>query len=55
MRLCARSIRLYVSRKNLLEWVPAAQATGARRLDCPASYRRMFGALVFAALALAFG
>ncbi len=47
--------RLYVSHKNLLEWVPAAQATGARRLDLSASYRRMFGALVFAALALAFG
>ncbi|MDI9849908.1 glucoamylase family protein [Rhodoblastus sp. 17X3] len=47
--------RLYVSHRNLLEWVPAAQATGARRLDLSASYRRMFGAPIFAALALAFG
>ncbi len=47
--------RLYVSHKNLLEWVPAAQASGARRLDMSGSYRRMFGALIFGALALTVG
>ncbi|MBB4199779.1 glycosyl transferase [Rhodoblastus sphagnicola] len=47
--------RLLASRKNLLEWVPAAQASQARRLDLGGYYRRMFGASVFAALALVAG
>ncbi len=38
--------RLTVSRKHLLEWVPAAQAADSRRLDLPGFYRRMPGALV---------
>ena len=47
--------RLYVSHRNLLEWVPAAQASKARRLDLPGYYRRMFGAVVIGALALIAG
>ncbi len=47
--------RLLVSRKNLLEWIPAAQASQARRLDLAGFYRRMFGASVFGALALIAG
>jgi cyclic beta-1,2-glucan synthetase len=47
--------RLTVSHKNLLEWVPAAQAANSRRLDLPGSYRRMPGALVIGALALVVG
>jgi cyclic beta-1,2-glucan synthetase len=47
--------RLYVSHANLLEWVPAAQASIARRLDLAGSYRRMFGVAVIAALALLSG
>lgn len=44
--------RLFVSRRHLLEWVPAAAATSARRLDLAAFYRRMAGALFIAAAAL---
>ncbi|MEP9380689.1 glucoamylase family protein [Aquabacter sp. CN5-332] len=44
--------RLLVTRKHLLEWVPAAQASLSRRLDLAGSYRRMAGALAIAALAL---
>jgi len=44
--------RLLVTRRHLLEWVPAAAATSTRRLDLMAFYRRMAGALVIAAVAL---
>jgi cyclic beta-1,2-glucan synthetase len=44
--------RLFVSRRRLLEWVPAAQATMGARLDLLGFYRRMAGALVVAAAAL---
>ena len=44
--------RLCVSRKNLLEWVPAAQAADSRRLDLSRLLRRMHGALAIGALAL---
>ncbi|MFS8041985.1 MULTISPECIES: GH36-type glycosyl hydrolase domain-containing protein [Xanthobacter] len=44
--------RLLVTRRHLLEWVPAAQASLARRLDRAGSYRRMAGALVIAGVAL---
>ncbi len=44
--------RLWVSRSHLLQWVPAAQANQARRLDLMGSYSRMWGALVIGALAL---
>ena len=47
--------RLTVSHKNLLQWVPAAQAKGARRLDLAGFYQRMVGALVIGALALIVG
>ena len=47
--------RLYVSHRNLLEWVPAAQATMTRRLDMSGYYRRMAGALVIGALAVIVG
>ncbi|WP_234054047.1 MULTISPECIES: glucoamylase family protein [unclassified Xanthobacter] len=44
--------RLMVTRKHLLEWVPAAQASLARRPDLAGSYRRMAGALVIAVTAM---
>ena len=44
--------RVYVSRRHLLEWVPAAQAASGARLDISGFYRRMFGAVVIAALAM---
>jgi cyclic beta-1,2-glucan synthetase len=47
--------RLTISRKHLLEWVPAAQAASARRLDLLGFYRRMPGALAIGALALIIG
>ena len=40
--------RLYVTRRHLLEWVPAAQATMAHRLDLLGFYRQMAGSLVIA-------
>ncbi|MBK8174873.1 MAG: glycosyl transferase [Rhodospirillales bacterium] len=45
-------IRLCVTRRHLLEWVTAAQATVGPRLDLFASYRRMAGALVIRGLAV---
>ena len=45
--------RLFVSRKHLLEWVPAAQATIGPQLDLLGFYRWMAGALVIGAIALA--
>ncbi len=51
--------RLFVSRRHLLEWTPAARATASKRLDLPGFALRMIGALgvALAALivALAFG
>jgi len=44
--------RLLVTRRNLLEWVTAAQATMGPRLDVFRFYRRMAGALVIAAAAI---
>ncbi|OYZ98647.1 MAG: glycosyl transferase [Rhizobiales bacterium 17-65-6] len=45
--------RLLVSRRHLLEWVPAAQAGLSSRPDLAGSFRRMAGALLIAAVALA--
>jgi cyclic beta-1,2-glucan synthetase len=45
-------LRLYVTRRHLLEWVTAAQATIGPRLDLLGFYRRMAGALVVSGLAL---
>ncbi len=51
--------RLFVSRRHLLEWAPAAQASAAKRLDLPGFAVRMSGTFVVAAtvllLALLFG
>ncbi|MBI2720242.1 MAG: glycosyl transferase [Rhizobiales bacterium] len=44
--------RLLVTRRLMLEWVPAAQAATGRSLDIPSFYRRMAGALVIAAAAI---
>ncbi|SEE70310.1 cyclic beta-1,2-glucan synthetase [Rhizobiales bacterium GAS188] len=46
--------RLFVSRRHLLEWVPAAQAKIGRHLDVLGFYRWMAGALVIAAAAMIF-
>ncbi len=43
--------RLGVSRRHLLEWVPAAQATIGSRLDLMGLTRRMAGAIVIGAVA----
>ena len=43
--------RLGVSRRHLLEWIPAAQATIGPRLDLVGSTRRMAGAIVIGAVA----
>jgi cyclic beta-1,2-glucan synthetase len=52
-------VRLTVTRRHLLEWVPAAQATTRARLDLFGFYRRMAGAVVigvaFPVFALAAG
>ena len=45
--------RVYVSRRRLLEWIPAAQARSALSLDLAGFYRRMRGAVVLAAVAAA--
>ena len=44
--------RLFVSRRHLLEWTPAAQAAAAKRLDLQGFAVRMSGAFVIAAAAL---
>ncbi len=48
--------RLFVSRRNLLEWITAAQAAMSRRLDLPGAFRGMLGgvaaSLVVASVAL---
>jgi cyclic beta-1,2-glucan synthetase len=45
-------LRLYVTHRHLLEWVPAAQATIGPRLDLFGFYRVMYGGIVFGVLAL---
>src|SRR6185436_19057974 len=45
--------RLYISRRQLLEWTPAAQAGSALTLDLAGIYRRMRGSVVMAAVAAA--
>ena len=42
--------RLFVSQRNLLQWVTAAQAKLSFRLTLPSAYRRMGGAVAIAAL-----
>jgi cyclic beta-1,2-glucan synthetase len=44
-------VRLFVTRRHLLEWVPAAQASIGPRLDLPGFYRRMAGAVLIGAAA----
>jgi cyclic beta-1,2-glucan synthetase len=44
--------RLFVSHRNLLEWVTAAQASLRARLDISAVYRRMSGGTALALVAL---
>ena len=41
--------RLFVTRRHLMEWVTAAQATNGRRLNLAGFYSRMYGSLVVAA------
>ena len=45
-------IRLFVTRRHLLEWVPAAQATIGPRLNLFGFYRRMAGAFIIGVLAV---
>lgn len=45
--------RLFISRRHLLEWTPAASSTTAPRLDLAGFYRRMAGAIVIACIAAA--
>ncbi|WP_421937407.1 GH36-type glycosyl hydrolase domain-containing protein [Phenylobacterium sp.] len=47
--------RLFVSRRRLLEWVPAAQLAAGLRLDVADFYRRMWGVLPLALAGLAIG
>ncbi|RBP10416.1 cyclic beta-1,2-glucan synthetase [Roseiarcus fermentans] len=44
--------RLFVSRRHLLEWTPAAQSAAAKRLDLQGFAVRMSGAIVLALTAL---
>jgi len=46
-------VRLYITHRNMLEWVTAAQAKYAVDLDLPNMYRRMAGGSLFAAAAAA--
>jgi len=45
-------VRMYVTRKNLLEWVTAAQAKHAVDLNISGIYRQMIGGVLLAAAAL---
>ena len=45
-------VRLFITRRHLLEWVPAAQATIGRRLDLLGFYRAMASGVVLGVLAL---
>ena len=47
-------VRVTVTRRHLLEWVPAAQATTGARLDLLGFYRRMAGAVVIGVAFLVF-
>jgi cyclic beta-1,2-glucan synthetase len=44
--------RLFVNRRHLLEWTPAAQTLAQKRLDLPGFFVRMSGAVVVAAATL---
>ena len=44
--------RLLVSKRNLLEWVTAAQSQLSARLDLPSAYRRMGASVALAVIAL---
>ncbi|WP_373505684.1 GH36-type glycosyl hydrolase domain-containing protein [Aestuariivirga sp.] len=44
--------RLFISRRNMLEWIPAAQAGAGRSLDLAEFYRVMAGAPIIAVLAV---
>jgi cyclic beta-1,2-glucan synthetase len=44
-------VRLFVTRRNLLQWMPAAQARRGRELSVLGQYRRMTGAVVIALVA----
>ena len=44
--------RLFITRRHLLQWVPAAQVRSRRRVDRQGLYRWMAGAPVVAGLAL---
>ena len=44
--------RIFVSRRHLLEWTPAAQATAGKRLDLRGFALRMAGALGLAVVGL---
>jgi cyclic beta-1,2-glucan synthetase len=46
-------VRLFITRRHLLEWVPAAQATIGPRLDLLGFYRLMASGVVFGIVALA--
>ena len=46
-------IRVYVTHRNLLEWVTAAQAKAGLRLDLRGFYRRMAGGVALAVLSAA--
>ncbi len=43
-------VRLAITRRNMLQWVPAAQLADAMMLDTPGFYRRMPGALILSAI-----
>ncbi len=45
-------VRLFVTRRHLLEWVPAAQATVGPRLDLPGFYRVMAGGVAIGLAAI---
>ena len=45
--------RLFVSRRNLLQWVTAARRTSAPELDLYSAYRRMAGGVAIAIIAAA--
>ena len=50
MDAIARTLfRVFVSQRNLLQWVTAAQAKLSFRLRLPTAYRRMWGAVLIAA------
>jgi cyclic beta-1,2-glucan synthetase len=48
-------VRVYITRRRLLEWVTAAQAKAGLRLDLRGFYRRMIGATTLAAAAAVAG